>query len=324
MAALRESILPSLELIDLKRIAGRELDPILLEETVEWHTALDWDFSRSADLVRQYADLHALSGYVLLDRGEVAGYGYSVIEEHKGLVGDIYLRPAWRAGEGAVRLLRATLHSLVETPQVRRIESQLMLADTGMGRALEREGRVSVYERMLMTRAGGSGLDLPDSAGAHRFVFEPWAEHHSEMAAETIMLAYQNHVDSRINDQYRSVWGARRFLHNIVQYPGCGNFYRPGSFVAFDPETGTLAGLVLASFVHAATGHVTQLCVTPSMKGRALGYELLRRSVEALRAGGATRLSLTVTVGNNSAIDLYQRCGFRDTRRFLAYAWDRD
>ena len=114
-----------------------------------------------------------------------------------------------------------------------------------------------------MTLAAGSAPDLPESVAADRFAFETWADHHSEMAAETITLAYQNHVDSLINDQYRSAWGARRFLHNIVQYPGCGNFYRPASLVAFDAETGTLAGLVLASFVHSATGHVTQLCVAP-------------------------------------------------------------
>jgi ribosomal protein S18 acetylase RimI-like enzyme len=323
MAALRESILPSLELVELKRVTGRELDPTLLEETVEWQTGLDWDFSRSADLVRQYADMRALNGYVLLDRGEVAGYGYSVLEDHKGLVGDIYVRPPWRASDGGVRLLRATLRDLMETPQVRRIESQLMLADTAMGRILAQEGRVGVYERMLMAQSA-EGAELPLSAAGRYFVFEQWSEHHSELAAETIMLAYQNHLDSKINDQYRSMWGARRFLHNIVQYPGCGNFYRPGSFVAFDPATGTLAGVVLASFVHASTGHVTQLCVAPRAKGRGVGYELLRRAVNALRVAGAAKLSLTVTVGNSGAIGLYERCGFREARRFLAYAWDRE
>ena len=28
--------------------------------------------------------------------------------------------------------------------------------------------------------------------------------------------------------------GARRFLYNIVQYPGCGSFFRAASHVAFD------------------------------------------------------------------------------------------
>jgi len=49
----------------------------LLEETGEWSRKLDWDFSKSRDLVRQLADAGALGGAALLDRGEVAGYGYT-------------------------------------------------------------------------------------------------------------------------------------------------------------------------------------------------------------------------------------------------------
>jgi ribosomal protein S18 acetylase RimI-like enzyme len=93
--------------------------------------------------------------------------------------------------------------------------------------------------------------------------------------------------------------------------------------VAFDPETGTIAGVVLTSFVAPGVGHVTQLCVAPRLKGTGLGFELLRRAMAALRAGGARQISLTVTCGNDAAIHLYQRCGFRERRRFLAYTWDR-
>src|SRR5437763_8208659 len=50
------------ELVDLRNLVGRELDPLLLEETVEWQRKLDWDFGRSADLVRQFADMRALMG----------------------------------------------------------------------------------------------------------------------------------------------------------------------------------------------------------------------------------------------------------------------
>ena len=34
------------------------------------------------------------------------------------------------------------------------------------------------------------------------------------------------------------------------------------------------------------------------------------------------RVSLTVTAGNTEAIELYQRIGFRATRRFAAYVWE--
>src|SRR5580658_10650024 len=101
------------EIVDLRDLVGRELDPLLLEETVEWQQELDWDFARSADLVRQFADMRALLGYALIDRGEVVGYGYSVLEEQRGLIGDLYLRPPWRNGSNDVRLFRAILDGLI-------------------------------------------------------------------------------------------------------------------------------------------------------------------------------------------------------------------
>jgi ribosomal protein S18 acetylase RimI-like enzyme len=52
------------------------------------------------------------------------------------------------------------------------------------------------------------------------------------------------------------------------------------------------------------------------------GYELMRRSVEMLQASGAARISLTVTTANSAALQLYQRCGFQELRRFFAYVWE--
>jgi len=322
MAAPGDTMAKGWEIVDLRRLTGRELGPLLLEETVEWQRELDWDFARSADLVRQFADMKALAGFALLDRGEVAGYGYSVLEEHKGLIGDLYVRPGWRGGETEARLFRSILENLIAMPNVRRVESQLMLIDPSVGKALQRQRFVQVQERRLMTfHAAGT---LPTGAGAARgrFHIENWAEHHHEAAAGVIALAYGDHIDSRINDQYRTVAGARRFIYNIVQFPGCGTFFQPGSFVAFDLETGWLAGIVLASFVGDEVGHITQLCVTPGVRGRGLGYELLRQAAGALRLHGAKRISLTVTGGNGDAIRLYERCGFREMRRFSAYMWD--
>jgi ribosomal protein S18 acetylase RimI-like enzyme len=322
MAALSDPMAGAPEVVELRHLTGREIGPLLLEETVEWEQELDWDFGRSADLVRQFVDARALTGYALVDRGEVAGYGYSVLEEHKGLIGDVYVRPLWRNGSNEAWLLRAVLDELIATPKIRRIESQLMLLDPSVGRAIQRERLVKVQERMLMKLDTTAPPYMPAGAALRRFHIEPWADHHHELAAGVISLAYGEHVDSRINDQYRTLAGARRFIHNIAQFPGCGTFFRQGSFVAFDPATGWMSGIILVSFVGERVGHITQLCVTPRMKGRGLGYELLREAVNALRMHGAKRISLTVTSMNTDAIDLYRRCGFQDVRRFLSYVWE--
>src|SRR5215831_15568789 len=100
--AARIEVAPSVpipDLIDLRRLSSGHLDLLLDEETREWKPTLDWDFSKSADLVRRFVDLRALSGCALMDAGQAVGYAYFVVEEHKGLIGDLYVRPEWRTVE---------------------------------------------------------------------------------------------------------------------------------------------------------------------------------------------------------------------------------
>jgi ribosomal protein S18 acetylase RimI-like enzyme len=320
MAALPDPFARAPEIVDIRRLNSRELDPLLLEETVEWDRELSWDFGKSADLIRKFADQRQLSGVAMLDRGEVAGFGYGVLEDGKGLVGDVYARPLWRAGDAEVRLFRTMLDCLIATPGVRRVESQLMLLEARVARALQRERFVRLFERVLMRLDGNRPLPLRSPPRC--YYLETWGDQYFDAASSVISLAYVGHIDAQINDQYRTFSGAKTFLNNVVQYPGCGMFYRPGSFVAVDLFTGWVAGISLCSFVHDSVGHLTQICVTPQAKGAGLGYELLRRSVEALRLAGAKRITLTVTAANEEAIRLYQRCGFAEMRRFFAYVWE--
>ena len=165
------------------------------------------------------------------------------------------------------------------------------------------------------------GLTLPPGKGAGVVRLEAWHEREQEDAAQLIARAYQDHVDGEINDQYRSVAGARRFLLNIVQFPGCGSFFQPASVVALAPDSERLWGISLASLVAFDVGHITQICVDPAMKGIGAGYEMLRRSLEALARSGCRRVSLTVTADNDEAIRLYERVGFRTEHVFDAIVW---
>ncbi len=312
----------SAHIVDIRNFGARELDALLREETVEWERELDWDFSKSADLVRKFADARGLGGAVMVDRGEVVGYGYTVLEEHKGLIGDVYVRAGWRNKELELQLFRVLLDALIGASGIRRVESQLMLIDGAVARELQRERFVRLFERLLMMLDETVVLGPGKPSAVRRFLVQPWADHLHDSAATVISLAYIGHIDSQINDQYRTFDGAQRFLNNIVQFPGCGAFYRQASFVASDLATGWVAGIVLCSWVGDGVAHITQLCVTPHAKGVGLGYELLRRAVMALRMGGAKRISLTVTTANEEAVRLYRRCGFREIRRFFAYVWE--
>ncbi len=310
------------DLVDLRQLSSYHLEGLLEEESRAWSESLDWDFSKSADLVRRYVDLRALSGAALLAAGAAAGYSYFVLEEHKALVGDLYVTREFRTVANEDRLLGAVLAALMSNPQVRRIESQLMMILAEPGRILPGSRFLSTFERNFMLLDFAQAPGLVQKALRYPVYFEKWAEHHQETGAQLIAAAYAGHVDSWINDQYRSLAGARRFLYNIVQYPGCGNFFRPASYVALDTRKGNLCGLSLASLVGPEAGHITQICVSPAVRGTGVGYELLRLSLADLRQHGCRRVSLTVTASNREAVELYERTGFHTLRKFTAYVWE--
>ena len=309
------------EIVDLRSLSARDLDPLLEEECHAWRKELEWDFEKSADLVRRFVDMSALSGSALVEDGEIAGYMYYVLEEDKGLIGDLYVREELRTVERENLLIAAALEPMIDTPAVTRIESQLMMLRCDGARPTPRAACLSVFERNFMR------IDLKRAVLGKGHVRRPmyvekWSDHYHDAAAQLIAAAYAGHIDGRINDQYRTSAGARRFLHNIVQYPGCGTFFRPASLVAFEGLSGRLCGLSLASLVTTETGHLTQICVSPSVRGTGMGHELLRQSLTTLREMGCTSASLTVTAANADAVALYERVGFETIRRFPAFVWE--
>jgi len=311
-------------LVDLRQLRSEDLAALLDEEVAIWRDLLDWDFGKSAELVRRFVDMRALNGVALVDEQECAGYAYYVLEDHKGLIGDLFVRAAFRSVENENRLLECVLESMMRAPRISRIESQLMMAHSAGRRPMPQPRYLSSFERNFMVlELGRHTLALPRrTPAAGRAYFEKWSDQHLEPAAQLIAAAYLGHVDSLINDQYRSVSGARRFLYNIVQYPGCGSFFKPASMAAFERVTGRMCGVCLASLVMPDCGHITQICVAPWARGTGVGYELLRQSLGVLRASGCQKTSLTVTASNTEAIKLYEDVGFETIRRFAAYVWE--
>ena len=321
MAARLHPVPRPREVVDLRRLTARDLDPLLEEECASWLGELEWDFQKSADLVRRFVDLRALNGSALIEGDRLTGYMYWVLEEDKGLIGDLYVRRESRSEESENALIAAALEPMMLSPQIRRIESQLMIIPWDEDREVPQGNHVRTFARNFMR------IDLNRAALGRGHVRQPmyvekWHDYYSDAAAQLIAAAYNGHIDSRINDQYRSPAGARRFLHNIVQFPGCGTFYRPASFAAFDALSGKMIGVSLASIVSAGVGHITQICVAPSARGTGTGHELLRQSLTTLREMGCNSASLTVTAANDDAVRLYERVGFQTIRQFSAYVWE--
>jgi ribosomal protein S18 acetylase RimI-like enzyme len=158
----------------------------------------------------------------------------------------------------------------------------------------------------------------PVSAGLR---IEPWTDRAFDSAARLIQLAYAAHVDSEINDQYRSEAGSLKFLRNIVLLPGCGQFVPEASFLVRPANGDPPIAMILTSTVDAGVGHTTQLCVMPGYQGHGIGRQLMERSIEALQRRNYESLSLTVTSVNTRAVGLYERLGFRTIKTCAAGVW---
>jgi len=305
--------------IELRRITAEQLEPVLAEEIAAWRDELDWDFGPSADLVRRFVHMQALNGFALMNGDRATGYCYYVCEEGKGLIGDLYVRRAFRSIDNENALLAAVLDSMWRSAGVRRVEAQFMMLSSPLDRSVPRANWLRCFPRYFMQAVVGSA-SFP-SKNLPGISIAPWTMSRQEETARLIAAAYQGHVDSQINDQYRSPGGARRFLMNIVQYPGCGSFFAPASFAAQDADR-RLHGVSLASLVAPEIGHITQVCVGSADRGTGLGYELIRQSLAALGSHGCRSVSLTVTQSNHPAVRLYERMGFVNRRSFAAYVWE--
>ena len=310
-----------MQAVDLRQFRARDFHHLLEEQNAFWSRDLHWDFASSRDLIRRFLDTRNLYGYALVKNGDPIGYSYFIHEQDKALIGDLFIT----AGQSSEEAERYLFHNIVKLaivfPGVRRVEGQLLTISFDPAQEAIYGRNLDVFERLFMLLEGiDRPLDPPAPQPA--VAYERWLDGYLDRAAELITDAYRNHVDSRINDQYRSVAGARRFLYNTSQHPGCGVFFHDAAVVARERRARGLCGMSLATLVQPRVGHITQLCVAPHMRRRGVGYELLRRSIEAFRGHGCEAVSLTVTGSNRGPVGLYERVGFRVIRKFPAFVWE--
>jgi ribosomal protein S18 acetylase RimI-like enzyme len=322
----------SIEVLDLRHFAAPLLRAVLEAEGEVWKQRLHWDYRASAKLLMQYLDSHMLPGYVALESGQVTGYVFCVYEETKAVIGDVFAMPDSSGNshfgtdsprEVESTLLRHLFETLLNSPQLYRIESQLLLHPSGTHSGIFRQHGFSVYRRLFMVRQLNSGVAEPRVELPDELELRPWRDDDLNAAGRLIAEAYKDHSDSEINDQYCSVQGSMRFLHNIARYSGCGVFAPQVSHVVQERRTREPVALVLGSRVSPQSGHITQLCVHPSYRRRGLARMLLAVAADCFLKLGAAEISLTVTEANNDAIELYRTDGYEVVHTFDAAVWQR-
>src|SRR5581483_7422418 len=159
----------SLEILDLRHFNGALLRPLLEAEGEVWRRRLHWDYATSARLLMQYLDSHMLPGYAAVENGKVTGYAFCVYEETKAVIGDVFatgVDPAQVAARNGFaekpeepnpqdledRLLTHLFETLQHSPQVDRIESQLLLHPSGEHSPAFREAGFSLHRRLFMVQ----------------------------------------------------------------------------------------------------------------------------------------------------------------------------
>ncbi len=330
-----------LEILDLRHFSGAQLRSLLRDEAERWQRRLHWDYTQASNMLMEYLDSRILPGYVALQAGRIAGYAFCVCEGAKAVIGDVYAFGETECRDNPIcnTLMNHLLEMVEGMPGIERIESQLlMFPDGALWETFHQHG-FKAYRRCFMLRdlqAEPPRMDVVpgDLCMGKSLVVEAWRPEFYDGAAQLIHRCYADHMDACINDQYRTLHGAQRFLHNIIRFPGCGVFDAENSWVVreqkertsvdFSREAhwGSIEGVLLSSRVCAGVNHITQICVTPSLRGKGLGRMLLEHCEREGARRGVRQLSLTVTEANVHARMLYERNGFETLHRFEAMVCD--
>jgi ribosomal protein S18 acetylase RimI-like enzyme len=326
--AVRNPIRPAMgsaEILDLRHFSSADLRPLLDEEVESWGETLAWDYRSSSEMILRYVDAKILPGYAAVERGSLVGYSFFVYEGSKGVIGDLFVSQRRDVRAVEMQLLDHVIETLQQSPGVHRVEAQLLAHHTG---ELAEPFVTNGFQRFrrLFLSLDLAVREISPIVGPRSLkdvAIRDWREQDYQPAAGIITAAYRAHIDSEINDQYRTSAGSLRFLNNIVRFPGCGVFDAEASFVAIRQPTGSLIGLILCSRVRGDVGHVTQVCLLPQYRGEGIGEALMAATSNALRRRRFNLLTLTVTEANYRAVDLYRKLGFEVKRVFDAFVWEK-
>ncbi len=301
----------------LTDVSGRELRPLLEEESAYWAGELFWDYSDVSQAVASGVDRRALTGFVLQDGLRTLAYCYYMLDVGRAIVGSLFVTETHRGQGIEDSLVDAVLREALAHPGNERVECQTLFSTASSVDDRFTSAGFASRARHYLVRPLTDTLVAP----VHPFRLRAVKREDLGVAADIIHRSHRNTLDAALNLTYASPAHCRAFVDTLVLRAGCGRFDPDASFLA-EGEDGPV-GVLLASHLSRTNAHICQVSVSPEVQGQGLGEVLVTRALDSFRRAGLETASLSVTVGNDRAYRLYTRLGFGLRKLFAAHAWVR-
>ncbi len=304
----------------LREATPREIRPLLEEECAQWQAELGWDFSDVRAAVAAGIERGTLPGRWLGEASRAQAYCYYMVDASRVIVGSVFASRDRRGRGLEEALVDAVLADARAERGSARVECQTLFCSSPAVDARFAAAGFSSRERHYMRRDLHGPLPAPGTPPAG-VCLRPLRREELLAAAEIVYRSHVGSVDAALNQTYATPANCRAFVETLVLRSGCGRFQPEASWLAEGPK-GPL-GVLIASRLAAANGHVCQVSVTPEAQARGVGRALMVASLHAFRSLGLSSATLSVTVTNLRAHRLYELLGFRVQRSFAAHAWAR-
>ena len=162
-------------------------------------------------------------------------------------------------------------------------------------------------------------LDLgatPASTGRSDLVWRSYGLFDEDELGRVIAETYEGSLDCP------GLVGVRTMADVIAAHKAGGHF-RPDSWwvvhLAADSGKGPAAGCILVNDANPLAAELVYMGVVPRRRGRGIGAAMVQGAAERVRTRGIKMLTAAVDAGNAYARRIYDRLGFVETQRRLAY-----
>lgn len=143
----------------------------------------------------------------------------------------------------------------------------------------------------------------------------PWTPELLQDHAEVKYLSFRNTIDAVVFPCLGELPSCLRLMREIQNRDG---FLPEATWLAvYRPEPGArtaACGTIQAIRAPHRRANIQNIGVTPAHRGRGVGASLIIAACAGLQQIGVAKVALEVTAENKSAVQLYQRLGFRTVR----------